>query len=104
MAKIAGNLALKCLHILVLYVYVTSVVLAARVLPVHPYLQSNEKRISNIFDTSKYGILQIKNGLADTPQMGWNSWNFFACNINETVIKETGNPLTLLCWFCFVNG
>ena len=21
----------------------------------------------------------------------WNSWNFFACNINETVIKETGN-------------
>lgn len=20
----------------------------------------------------------------------WNSWNFFACNINETVIKETG--------------
>ncbi|XP_022866978.1 alpha-galactosidase 3-like isoform X2 [Olea europaea var. sylvestris] len=89
MAKIAGNLALKCLHILVLYVYVTSVVLAARVLPVHPYLQSNEKPISNIFDTSKYGILQIKNGLADTPQMGWNSWNFFACNINETVIKET---------------
>lgn len=20
----------------------------------------------------------------------WNSWNFFACGINETVIKETG--------------
>lgn len=20
----------------------------------------------------------------------WNSWNFFACDINETVIKETG--------------
>jgi hypothetical protein len=20
----------------------------------------------------------------------WNSWNFFACNINETLIKETG--------------
>ncbi|CAI9767576.1 unnamed protein product [Fraxinus pennsylvanica] len=65
----------------------------ARVLPVHPYLQSNEKSISNIFDTSKYGILQIKNGLADTPQMGWNSWNFFACNINETVIKETADAL-----------
>lgn len=136
-----------------------------------------------IFDTSKYGILQLNNGLAQTPQMGsvyrlylllclfefcgivifhfslclikdhsyiscvkkkcfwgnfwvsdevfmgsvdpewvlrcgmvvvfegknrwivwfalwivivlwvfcrWNSWNFFACNINETVIKETG--------------
>ncbi|KAK9189653.1 hypothetical protein WN943_018251 [Citrus x changshan-huyou] len=20
----------------------------------------------------------------------WNSWNFFACNISETIIKETG--------------
>lgn len=25
--------------------------------------------------------------------MGWNSWNFFACNINETVIKETADSL-----------
>ncbi|KAF3446513.1 hypothetical protein FNV43_RR11692 [Rhamnella rubrinervis] len=23
----------------------------------------------------------------------WNSWNFFACNINETVIKETADAL-----------
>ncbi|XP_044462263.1 alpha-galactosidase 3 [Mangifera indica] len=46
-----------------------------------------------IFDTSKYGILQLNNGLAQTPQMGWNSWNFFACNINETVIKETADAL-----------
>jgi hypothetical protein len=29
----------------------------------------------------------------------WNSWNFFACNINETVIKETGILLFLLSWF-----
>ncbi|CAI0431359.1 unnamed protein product [Linum tenue] len=46
-----------------------------------------------IYDTSKYGILQLQNGLARTPPMGWNSWNFFACNINETVIKETDD-----CW------
>jgi hypothetical protein len=26
----------------------------------------------------------------------WNSWNFFACNINETVIKETGKTFFLL--------
>ncbi|XP_077239143.1 melibiase family protein [Tasmannia lanceolata] len=45
------------------------------------------------FDTSKYGRLQLKNGLALTPQMGWNSWNFFACDINETVIKETADAL-----------
>ncbi|KAK9282985.1 hypothetical protein L1049_011212 [Liquidambar formosana] len=31
--------------------------------------------------------------LALSPQMGWNSWNFFACNINETVIKETADAL-----------
>ncbi|GAB4832046.1 Alpha-galactosidase 3 [Ancistrocladus abbreviatus] len=48
---------------------------------------------SRIFDTSKYGKLQLNNGLAQTPQMGWNSWNFFACNINETVIKETADAL-----------
>ncbi|KAK6931790.1 Glycoside hydrolase, family 27 [Dillenia turbinata] len=33
------------------------------------------------------------NGLALTPPMGWNSWNFFKCNINETVIKETADAL-----------
>ncbi|KAI6676064.1 hypothetical protein NL676_036860 [Syzygium grande] len=46
-----------------------------------------------IYDTSKYGIFQLNNGLARTPQMGWNSWNFFACDINETVIKETADAL-----------
>lgn len=39
----------------------------------------------------------------------WNSWNFFACNINETVIKEIGIlfMLSLFIYFCwywfFVN-
>ncbi|MGL1957762.1 MAG: glycoside hydrolase family 27 protein [Colwellia sp.] len=27
-------------------------------------------------------------GLADTPPMGWNSWNTFACDINEQLIKD----------------
>ncbi|CAL9055206.1 unnamed protein product [Musa banksii] len=49
--------------------------------------------VADIFDTSNYGKLQLDNGLARTPQMGWNSWNFFACNINETVIKETADAL-----------
>ncbi|EXB96520.1 hypothetical protein L484_011230 [Morus notabilis] len=48
---------------------------------------------NQIHDTSKYGILQLNNGLARTPQMGWSSWNFFACNINETVIRETADAL-----------
>ncbi|EPS61200.1 glycosyl hydrolase family-like protein, partial [Genlisea aurea] len=45
------------------------------------------------YDTSKYGILQLRNGLARSPQMGWNSWNYFACNINEDLIRETADAL-----------
>ncbi|MGD0099943.1 MAG: glycoside hydrolase family 27 protein, partial [Acidobacteriota bacterium] len=29
--------------------------------------------------------------LAKTPPMGWNSWNKFACNVSETLIKETSD-------------
>ncbi len=32
-------------------------------------------------------------GLALTPPMGWNSWNTFASNINETVVKETAEAM-----------
>ena len=27
-------------------------------------------------------------GLAKTPPMGWNSWNKFACNVDEKMIRE----------------
>ncbi|KAL3524050.1 hypothetical protein ACH5RR_016884 [Cinchona calisaya] len=82
-------------YLAILYLFQISVMVTARTLPVHPYLLTSQlqKPISNIFDTSKYGILQLDNGVARTPQMGWNSWNFFACNINETVIKETADAL-----------
>ncbi|XP_078436432.1 melibiase family protein isoform X2 [Wolffia australiana] len=67
-------------------------VLAARIItpPVDREFLRYQKQI---FDTSNYGKLQLNNGLGRTPQMGWNSWNFFACNINETVIKETADAL-----------
>jgi alpha-galactosidase len=32
-------------------------------------------------------------GLALTPPMGWNSWNRFACDINEDLIKETARAI-----------
>jgi Alpha-galactosidase len=32
-------------------------------------------------------------GLALTPPMGWNSWNKFACDINENLIRETADAL-----------
>ncbi|XP_044405734.1 alpha-galactosidase-like [Triticum aestivum] len=47
--------------------------------------------LRRLYDTSNYGRLQLHNGLALSPQMGWNSWNFFACNINDTLIRETGS-------------
>jgi alpha-galactosidase len=30
-------------------------------------------------------------GLAMTPPMGWNSWNTFATNIDEKLVKETAD-------------
>lgn len=73
--------------------YAISITVIARDIPVHPYLRGEGKPISNIFDTSNYGTLQLSNGIAKTPPMGWNSWNFFACDINENVIKETADAL-----------
>ena len=34
-------------------------------------------------------ISSLNNGLGRTPQMGWNTWNKFGCNINEELIIET---------------
>jgi alpha-galactosidase len=36
---------------------------------------------------------QKVDGLAATPQMGWNSWNRFACNIDEKLIRETADAM-----------
>ncbi|WP_074107535.1 RICIN domain-containing protein [Paenibacillus helianthi] len=35
----------------------------------------------------------LDNGLAQTPPMGWNSWNFYACNVDENKIKEAADLL-----------
>ena len=31
--------------------------------------------------------------LAKTPPMGWNSWNKFACDVNEKIIRETADAM-----------
>ncbi len=31
--------------------------------------------------------------LAKTPPMGWNSWNKFACDINEELIRQTADAM-----------
>ena len=33
------------------------------------------------------------NGLAKTPPMGWNSWNKFACNVSEKLIKDMADAM-----------
>lgn len=37
--------------------------------------------------------LSLNNGLGQTPPMGWNSWNKFACEIDEELIKSTAEAL-----------
>src|SRR5438309_10269565 len=32
-------------------------------------------------------------GLALTPPMGWNSWNKFACNVDENMIKQMADAM-----------
>ena len=33
------------------------------------------------------------NGLALTPQMGWDNWNAFGCNINESILLDTARAM-----------
>ena len=42
------------------------------------------------------GVSSINNGLGKTPPLGWNSWNKFQCNINETLIKQTADTIISL--------
>ena len=35
----------------------------------------------------------LDNGLARTPPMGWNSWNKFACNVSEDLLKSVADAM-----------
>ncbi|NUT51214.1 MAG: alpha-galactosidase, partial [Saccharothrix sp.] len=35
----------------------------------------------------------LNNGVARTPPMGWNSWNTFGCDINETLIRQMADAM-----------
>ncbi|RAL41276.1 unnamed protein product [Cuscuta campestris] len=35
----------------------------------------------------------IANGLGATPQMGWSSWNHFACNIDEDLFRQSADAM-----------
>lgn len=34
-----------------------------------------------------------RDSLAQTPPMGWNSWNKFACNVSEDLIKSVADAI-----------
>ena len=46
-----------------------------------------------LFVISFEKIFSLDNGLGLTPQMGWNTWNKFGCNINEQLIRDTIDTL-----------
>jgi len=46
-----------------------------------------------IAETTQEAVNKAPNGLALTPPMGWNSWNKFACNVNEQVVRDTADAL-----------
>jgi alpha-galactosidase len=33
----------------------------------------------------------LGNGLALTPQMGWNDWNAFGCDVSEALVEQTAD-------------
>lgn len=47
--------------------------------------------------TAPAALAQKFEGLAQTPPMGWNTWNTFASNINEELIHETADIIVSSC-------
>ena len=43
-----------------------------------------------------FSVDALNNGLGRKPAMGWNSWNKFGCDINETVIKNAADQIKKL--------
>ena len=44
-------------------------------------------------ETTQEVVNKAPNGLAQTPPMGWNSWNKFACNVNEQIVRDTADSM-----------
>jgi alpha-galactosidase len=38
-------------------------------------------------------VAALNNGLGRTPAMGWNSWNLYGCNVNETIVKHMADAI-----------
>ena len=67
--------------------------LSAGLLAVQPALAQEVLDTDPNFLAPSKDPKRIANGLAKTPPMGWNSWNKFACNVNEQVIRATADAI-----------
>ena len=38
-------------------------------------------------------VVAVNNGLARTPQMGWNNWNSLGCDVSESLLLDTSLKL-----------
>ena len=38
----------------------------------------------------------LENGMAHTPQMGWNTWNKYYCNVSEEIVKFNSDAIVQL--------
>ncbi|KAH7361077.1 melibiase [Rhexocercosporidium sp. MPI-PUGE-AT-0058] len=38
-------------------------------------------------------VIAVNNGLARTPQMGWNNWNALGCDVSESLLLDTSKTL-----------
>ena len=63
-------------------------------------MNSFSKKISRLALSLFFGSLfsvpssrALDNGLALTPPMGWNSWNRFACNVTEDLVRSAADAL-----------
>ena len=49
--------------------------------------------LSLILVLGVFNIQAQKKEIAQTPPMGWNSWNYFNCDINEDIVKEIADAM-----------
>ncbi|MDK8181760.1 glycoside hydrolase family 27 protein [Paenibacillus sp. UMB4589-SE434] len=49
--------------------------------------------IGSLDHTAVFTAHALQNGVAQTPPMGWNSWNKFRCGVSETLIKQMADAM-----------
>ena len=56
-------------------------------------LGANLAASSALAETAQEFVGKTPNGLALAPPMGWNSWNKFACNVDESVVRDVADAM-----------